>query len=491
MELTELQELVAGSEKQKLVDAIKATKDPEFKGNYELWVKQFNTKDHSIFDPILRPDKTQPDGTKVKVARIPFPFQKLIVRRAATFLCGNPIELEAKTEDNSPEEDFVQVIKKTWKANKLDYDSKTLAKLMMSETEAAELWFFEEAKKGYWKGTANDIPKVTLRMRMKILANKYNDTLYPVFNAFGDMIAFARGYVTTQVEEKIEHLDIYTDEKRYFLTKTKTGWDFKVEDELSTKIPVIYYQQEFVEWVDVQWLIERIELVLSKLADSNDYTAHPILALEAESADQVEWPEKDQSGKAVILKNGAKAGYITLPNSVDSIKTELLQLRSSIMDMTDTPDISFDQVKGLGAYSGIALKMIFLGAHMKASEKEEIFGKGIQRRINYLKAAHVYMNDAFAEVEPLQIEPRFEYYAPKDLVEETNMLLSAMGGDKAIISRQTAVELSSLIKDKQGEIDRLEGEAAQAVKDQQDLFKSQGGLDNENSDNPKPLKAVR
>jgi SPP1 family phage portal protein len=351
-----------------------------------------------------------------------------------------------------------------------------MVKLMLAETEVAELWFFEDAKENYWKGTPNDKATVTLRMRMKILANKYKDTLYPIFNAFGDMIAFARGYYTKVGSDKIEHLDIYTDTKRYLLTQSNSGYDLKEEEEPSNKIPAVYYNQEDVEWVDVQWMIERIEMLLSKLADTNDYFAHPVLALEAESTDDVEWPEKDQSGKAVLLKNGAKANYITLDNAAESIKLELLQLRSAIMDMTDTPDISFDQVKGLGAYSGIALKMIFSGAHMKASDKEEIFGKGVQRRINFLKVAHAFINGDFEEAVPLSIKPRFTYYVPKDDVEQTNMLLVANGG-KPIISQKTSVELSNLVKDADGELERIQEEEGAASAQQAATNKTGTALD--------------
>jgi SPP1 family phage portal protein len=476
MEKEELLKLVA--DPGKLVEAIKATKDPNFKSNYELWVKQWNTPQHKILtDKISRPDKTDANGKPILVARIPFPFQKLIVRRAAQFLCGNPIEIEAKTEKDSLEDQFIQTIKKTWDDNKLDYDSKTLAKLMMSETEAAELWFFEEAAPNYWKGTPNEQGNIKLRMRMKILANKYKDTLYPVYNATGDMIAFARGYQTRLGDQLIEHLDVYSEDARYLLTQDNSKWNLVREDEPSGKIPAIYYAQEDVEWVDVQWMIERIETLLSKLADTNDYFAHPVLGLEADDVNQVEWPEKDASGKAVLLKNGAKAGYIVWDVTPDSIKLELLQLRSAIMDMTDTPDISFDQVKGLGTYSGIALTMIFSGAHMKASEKEEIFGKGIQRRLNFLKVAHAVINTKFEAAVPLSIKPRFTYYVPKDTVEETNTLIAANGG-KPLISQKTSVELSSLVKDADGELERMQEEGDAATAQQAKINSSGGGLDN-------------
>jgi SPP1 family phage portal protein len=463
MELQEILDLIESP--KKLVEKIKSTKSSDFKGNYDLWVKQWNTKDHAVItDKIARPDKQLDDGRTVKLVRIPVPFQKLIVRRAASFLCGNPIEIDAKAVQQA-EKDFLGIIRKTWDDNKLDYASKKLARLMMAETECAELWFLVDAKEGYWKGTPNEKGKnVTQRMRMKILANRFGDSLYPVFDKYGDMVAFARGYVIENGKDKTEHFDIYTDKRRYLLTNQKTGWTIdKNEEEPTRKIPIIYYSQENVEWVDVQWLIERVELVISKLGDTNDYFGHPVLALEAQDANDVDWPDKDQSGKAVLLKNGAKAGYITWQFSPESVKTELINLRSLIMDMTDTPDISFDQVKGLGSYSGIALKMIFMGAHMKAAEKEEIFGESVQRRLNFMKAANAIINTAWGGVVTLSMKPRFTFYVPKDTTEETNMLINAMGADKPLISQETAVDLCSFIEDKDGEKERLKKEADDAA----------------------------
>jgi len=477
MELQEIIDLI--SSPKDLAEAIRSTKNRAFKQNYDLWVKQWNTKDHAIVtDKILRPDKFDADNKQVRIARIPIPFQKLIVKRAASFLCGIPIEIDCKVENESIEEKLLQVIKKSWDDNKLDYKSKALARLMMSETEAAELWFLVDADKNYWRGTPNEGKvNVKLRLRTKTLANKYGDTLYPVFDQMGDLIAFARGYVIVSVKDKIEHIDIYTDTKRYLLTQDKESWNIVVEDEPSGKIPIIYYQQEDVEWVDVQWLIDRIEMLLSKLADTNDYFAHPVLAIEGESVEAVEWVSKDENGKAVLLKNGAKASYLVYTVTPESIKTELEELRSHIMTQTQTPDTSFDSVKGLGTYSGIALKMIFSDAHMKASEHEEVFGEGIQRRLNFLKAANIIINTEY-EKAVLTLKPRFTYYLPKDLVEETNMLLAAMGSDKPLISQDTAVERSSLIDDKKGEKERLQVEKDDAAKAQAAIDKSGQGLDN-------------
>ena len=97
------------------------------------------------------------------------------------------------------------------------------------------------------------------------------------------------------------------------------------------------------------------------------------------------------------MKNGADAKYLSWDQSPESIKLEGGTLKDLIHYMTGTPDISFENLKQIGPISGIALRLMFMDAHMHASDKEEIFGKGIQRRINFLKAALVKINAVMAK----------------------------------------------------------------------------------------------
>lgn len=430
--------------------------------------KGYDPKLHTINDTSVREDKLinvvvedRPTTKKVKVTRLPIPLQKKIVDRAAAFLCGNPIEIISQAEEGTLEEKLIEVIQKTWDDNKLDYESKRLAKLMMSETECAELWYSEKADEDYWKGTPNDKPAVKARLRFRVLANKYGDSLYPVFDQYGDMIAFARGYETGVEKDKVEHFDIYTNDKFYIGSKVNNEWKFETKPNPHKKIPVIYYNQEQPEWHDVQEMIDRLETLISNHADTNDYYGSPMVKVKGKIEG---FSAKGESGKVLEIEAGGDADYLTWDQSPESVRMEYNNLRSLIMDMTDTPDISFEQVKGLGNYSGIALKMLFLGAHMKASDKEETFGKAIQRRLNFLKASMAVINPEFAAAQQLQIKPRFKFYLPKNELEEVQILTTAVSGEKPIMSQTTAVDNFSMIEDKQEEKDRLKGEVEEESK---------------------------
>jgi len=454
MELTDLQSYLPDFDK--LRQKIQASKTNATAVNDFL--KQYQPVDHAIMDKGLRPDKTittDEAGTRlVPVTRLALPLQKKIVALAAAFLCGNPIKLSATPADQQ-QKDLLAVIQKTWDSNKLNYESKGLAKMMMSETEVAEVWYTEEADTVYWNNTPNAGKR--FRLRMKILANSLGDSLYPVFNNSGDMIAFARGY-TLKVDNKTEeHFDIYTEATTYKAVKNVASWDVITETNMIGKIPVMYYYQPKPEWADVQTLVERFELTLSNHSDTNDYFCSPMVKVNGEIEG---FASKGESGKVIKLKDGATAEYMSWDQSPKSMELEFNNLRSLIYDMTDTPDISIETMKGLGTFSGIALKMLFLAPHLKAADKEETFGKTIQRRINFIKAAMATINISLEKATAMEISPKFEYFLPKNEGEMVDMLVSATGGGKAIMSTETAVSLNPLVNNAEQEMQRIEDEGA-------------------------------
>lgn len=451
MEINELQSLVGDFEKLK--GRLQNEKALSAKTVVD-YLKQYEVSGHKVMDAGQRPDKiiTVDGGTKtVPVTRLGLPLQKQIVGLAAAFLCGNPIRLIANPA-NDGEKEMLAVIARTWEKNKLDYESKKLAKIMMAETEAAELWYRDKPDEAYWADTVN--AGRPHRLRMRVLANSLGDTLYPIFNNMGDMIAFGREY-TIKVDGKEQfHFDIYTDTQVFKATKTSTAWVVETEIHYFNKIPVVYYSQPATEWNDVQSLIDRFEKTLSNHSDTNDYFASPMVKVTGEVKG---FATKGESGKVLELKEGAEASYMSWDQSPKSQELEFKNLRSLIFDMTSTPDISFENMKGLGAISGVSRKMMFLGAHLKAADKEENFGQCIQRRINLIKAAMVTFNNQLAESASLVVTPKFEYFLPKDEEGLINILSTATGS-KAIMTQETAVRNNPFVTDPEAEIEKLKEE---------------------------------
>jgi SPP1 family phage portal protein len=132
-----------------------------------------------------------------------------------------------------------------------------------------------------------------------------------------------------------------------------------------------------------------------------------------------------------------------------------------IYTITQTPDISFDTVKGIGAVSGVALKLLFMDAHLKVQDKCEIFNDYLQRRINIVKAyigeANIAWKDAAAS---LIVEPIITPYIIEDEQTKIN-ILTAANGNKQIASRKATVQRLGWTDNPEEEIKQIEAEEAQ------------------------------
>lgn len=455
MELQDLQKLVTQNYAD-TVNKIISTKPAGPDGfKVDDIAKQLDPRQHAVWDKAKRPDKlkTNGDGSSsvVSVSRIAIPMQKRIVGLAASFLCGKPIEI-ISTPADSLQTDLLTAFRKVWKDNKLDYKSVDLASRMMAETECAEIWYTQEAG-DYWAGTPIDGAKY--KLRVKVVSPTLGDTLYPVFDSFGDMIAFGRQYSVKAGDNTEKHFDLYTATNIYKGVDAGNGYKVTPETNVVGKIPVIYYSQPLPEWADVEDAIERLEVSMSNTADTNDYFGSPMITVEGEIEG---FADKGESGKVLILKNGGKADYLTWDQAPEAVKFEVEQLRQEIYTQTSTPNISFQEMKSLGTYSGIALKMLFLDAHMKAARKEAgSFGEGIQRRMNYIKAALAVISIKFKTTQ-LAIEPKFEYFLPKDDLETMQVLAAAAGPGVAMLSQKSAVSLNPLVENPDEELKQLEDE---------------------------------
>lgn len=442
---------------------------------------EYNPKDHKVTNKTARPDKMlkEEDGNvtgTVTVARLPLAIQKKIVLVSAAFL-GTP-KLQCTPEGDAQENLFAG-INKTWDDNKLDYSFKSIAKKVMAQRHAAELWYTKEADADYWNGTNID---GKFKLSMKVLSACKGDTLYPVFDEYGDMVAFGRGYKIKDEEGKeINHFDVYTADQIYYSKNVNSSWlfadaarvyseGFKSIPNVIKKIPVIYYWQPLTEWEDVQPLIERLETKISNHADTNDYYDSPIVKAKG---DVKGFSGKGESGKVLEMSEGADAEYLTYDSLPESMRMEMENLQKFIYSLTSTPDVSFDNLKSLGYFSTVAMQTMFMDAHLKAADKEEIFGEGLQRRVNYIKAALSVIDGKLKPALPMPVKPVFKYFLPENHVEQVETLAKALGA--GIISKETAIKLNPLVSDAKAEITEIN---------------TQGTSADENSTIAKTLKAL-
>lgn len=425
---------------------------------------------HDVFNRLKRPDKrvkvdVEEGGAKVitsddpeaatrlePVARIAVSIQKLIVKRAVSFLFGNDVELNAEAKSEK-EKQVMKAMKRILYDVKSRSMNRRVARNVFSCTEAAELWYpVEKAHSDYGF-------KSKFKLRASIFSPLKGDELYPYFDDSGDMVAFSRAFSQTKNNVTTKFFETYTDEEHWLWRYGTDGLavvDGYPKQIAIGKIPVIYARQPQLEWEDVQVLIDRLEKLLSNFADTNDYHASPKIFVKGELRG---FSKKGEAGGIIEGDEKSDAHYLAWQNAPESVKLEIETLLRLIYTLTQTPDIAFDSVKGIGAVSGVALKLLFLDAHLKVEDKKEIFDEFMQRRINVIKAFIGKFNTGLAaECDALMVEPEITPYMIDD--EKTNLeLIVTANGGKPVISQKTSIEKAGLVSDAEAEFKQIQEEA--------------------------------
>lgn len=426
--------------------------------------KALDPQAHKINSTILRPDKQVKigndgeEGIKIeKVARIALALQKLIIKRAVAFLFGNPVSYNAVPE-NEKQEAVLVALKKVLSDVKSNSLNRKVARATFSFKECAELWYpveKENLKYGF---------KSKFKLRCSVLSPMFGDKLYPYFDETGDMTAFSREFVREErsalKEVTVRYFETYTDTEHYLWRQGGTAFEI-VEGypkEISIgKIPVVYACQPEFETADVDALIDRLETLLSNFADTNDYHAAPKIFVKG---DLKGFSKKGESGAIIEGEEGADAKYLSWQNAPESVKLEIETLLKMVYTLTQTPDISFDAVKGLGSVSGIALKLLFMDAHLKVQDKKEIFDEYLQRRVNIIKAFIGQFNTSLeSDCEVLEIEPEITPYMLTSEIDEINMWLSA-NGNKPLVSQKASVRGANLTQNTDADFEQIQEESS-------------------------------
>lgn len=398
---------------------------------------------------------------KVVAVRIPIPMQNKIVSTATAFEVGAPITINPSEENNLSEE-----ILRLWKNNRINSVLPKLIRLQKSELQCALLFTIKDIKPNtvFNKLLGTNKKK---DINVKVLENK-NGVMSPYFDSFGSMSAFVWEFSTKNTEGKeVKNAWIYTETTIYKCSTAGGKMGF-VEKQVHGfgKIPVVYFSQDKQEWFNAEAMIDRLEVSLSKLGASNDYSGHPLLKLFGNVQGA---PDKDEDGKAFIcdIQIDEESGkeirsdveFLTNDNAPESVKLELDSLLKFIYSLTSTPDISFDNIKGLGNVTGVALKIMFLDAMIKAQmNNEELNRPSIERIINVFIAGNVTTTNTKykSNSENTFFDIHFNSIIPDDLSTTVETLSKAV--DSGITSKKTAVETLGLTDSNADELNQLETE---------------------------------
>lgn len=429
-------------------------------------MKEYDPKQHEIMsrpDKILKNPKGERKGT-LKRWKLPINYPQYINEIALVFIYGRPIKWTNQSEGTDKAfSAFQDLIKRT----RFDSKVRQCKRLAGAETQSAMLF----------RVFRNNENKPDCQIR--VLAKSKGDEIYARWDMYENLVSFAWGYyVKDSSTETSYHFDIFTPDVIYRCKRVLTGWEVVEEQNPIGKIPVILFQQD-KEWKGVEPLIEREEHIGSRTADTNDYFADPMFIVDTDIIKNM--PDKNDENKTLISKGkddvSKAAHYLTWDSAPESKQKEIEWLQKHILTKTFTPNIDFENMKGLSNVSGKALKQMMLLADIKAQRHKEVHDELLDRTGNLIIAiiGNVLNIALRGECNNLIVGHEFQEPFGEDIKETIENIAKAK--DAEMLSTEGAIELNPLVKNKEQELKRIEKESADAAQKQRDIFGTQQNKD--------------
>ncbi len=405
-------------------------------------IREYNPQTHKVMS---RPNKRRKADNPYVTEKLPRTRQRYINEVELFFLLGNPI-VWSKVDG---EDEAFKMFTDFNRDYRLDSLRRTLKRLAGAETEAALVYhLYQEDGE--------------MMVKPFVAARSTGYDLRPLFDQYGNMLAFALGYRVKEVEKTVQHWDIYTPKLNFFCRQGLGAWEVNAYKNIIGKIPVIYARQPKA-WDGVEPRIEREEALDSKVADTNNYFADPIAAATADVIAGMKTEQADRIGQLLQLVGpNSKFEYINPPQNSEARRDEMAVLHSSILFDTYTPDFSYENIKGLGTLSGAAIKNAMILGYIKRANRMEIYGDLFDRDRSVIIAILGQQHpEKKADLDALSVS--FEFADP--FASQISENWSSIGSlySSGVVSLETAVRLLALTDSPEEEVERIKASGIQAA----------------------------
>lgn len=401
------------------------------------------------------------------VARIALPIEQDIVNIHVAFTIGNEPAIKSDTEDNK-EKDVLKVVKKIGKDNKLKFQNKRELRAWLAEQEVCEYWYRYDAS-GFWRKVWKKVASLVgikvmpkYKMRMQIWSPFKGDKLYPIFSDNGqDYLGIGREYEYKLADKSTMYcFMLVTDTEVYQIQHDNKGaWEYSKGYPFEhgfKKNPTIYGFREEELCHNITGARESLETLTSDWSDAIKMNFFPKLILEGDLANG----GAENIGKSHLLKitGGGKAYYLDWHQTSDMVKSQCDNLLIRCYSLTDTPLISFDQVKGTGQPpSGTAFDFMFMATLFACARHWEDMGEFYQRRLNFLiHAVGALVPELKEASETLEAEVEQRPYRIEDLSKRIDDAVKGVDGH--VLSRKEGVILVGIADEYQSELEEIESD---------------------------------
>ncbi|MDR2764427.1 MAG: phage portal protein [Tannerella sp.] len=396
--------------------------------------KQYDPNEHEVMDTGKYPDVASDDGGLENVTRITLDLQRLAVKRTTELCFGIPVK-RIYTPQTDGEKEVAKAIEAILKRNRIESVNIERGNMLFASCEVATIWFATEEPNTLYGFESK------LKLRCRNYSPMQGDSIYPMFDETGDMVALSFGYKRKEGDADVEYLDVYTADK-HIRYRNDGSWAEELSEQSAIgKIPAVYCCRQTPVWEDTTNIVNEIEWALSRNGNYLRKNSRPVLVLFADEdlPFNQEKDEKQEFRTVGQYPKGSDLRYVTWEQAVENLKFYIGELRQSFFTQLQLPDWSYENMKTT-PMSGEARKQMFIDAQLKVKDESGRLLEMLDREINVIKAfLKIMMPQRVKDIDALQVETAITPFAINDDKELIANLMTATGG-KAIISQREGIE---------------------------------------------------
>ena len=417
----------------------------------EDFEREYDPLAHLIYNREYYPDiwrKNDEDGNWYveEIPRYSFAFQKIILYKHMTHLCGNDIVFElADEKETEDKRTILNILKDGWRKHNCEIAWYNLMYSVKRTADGACVGYLVDGKFG-WKS----------------LSFKDGDVLYPHFDRMtGEMEVFARTYRAMDDDgEDRDFVDVW-DKKYYYclVSDNGKGEEMKgtaVEDSPLAKydisgftiieqrphgfpyVPIVYVRNdEGPCWSFSQELIDQYEMAFSRLAQANHDFGLPIMYIKGEGSSELTDVDMSYASKVITLPDEGEVGFLNRQDASNAYKAELSSLEDSIYRQSfavRTPELKS------GDTPAAAIKMLYSDAVENAINDSQKFQSSLADFVKIFEFGYGVESKHRLDFQNTNIVFYIEPYVHRNVAAEILDMSSAV--QNGYLSRQTASEKS-------------------------------------------------
>ncbi|MDR0757946.1 MAG: phage portal protein [Tannerella sp.] len=398
-------------------------------------LKQYDPNGHEVMDTGKYPDITDADGGLESVTRIALDLQRLAVKRTTELCFGIPVKRIYNSHTDG-EREVAGAIEAVLKRNRIESVNIERGHMLFSSCEVATIWFATEEPNALYGFESK------LKLRCRNYSPMQGDSIYPVFDETGDMIALSFGYSRKDGDADVEYLDVYTAD-RHVRYRNGGSWEEEISEQSAIgKIPAVYCYRPSPAWEDTGNIVTEMEWALSRNGNYLRKNSKPVLVLftDDEMAFNQEKDEKQEFKTVAQYPKGSELHYVTWEQAVENLKFYIGELRQSFFTQLQLPDWSYESMKTT-PMSGEARKQMFIDAQLKVKDESGRLLEMLDREVNVIKAfLKIMMPQRAKDIDTLQVETVITPFTVSDEKETVANLMAATGG-KPIMSQREGIEI--------------------------------------------------